>query len=60
MHGSQKEFSYNSLCDMWESSQLSFLEIPPRTNVKGKIGLSPIGAFQPWGNMAELPLVFIR
>jgi hypothetical protein len=31
-----KEFSYNSLCAMWESSQLSLLEISLRTNVKGK------------------------
>jgi hypothetical protein len=30
-------FSYNSLYAMWESSQLSLLEIPLRTNVKGKI-----------------------
>jgi hypothetical protein len=31
------EFSYNSQCSMWESSQLSLLEIPLRTNLKGKI-----------------------
>jgi hypothetical protein len=31
------EFSYNSQCSMWESSQLSLLEIPLRTKVKGKI-----------------------
>jgi len=36
-----KEFWYNSLCDMWESSHLSVLEIPLRTNIKGKIGRFP-------------------
>jgi hypothetical protein len=39
---------------MRERSQLSLLEIPIRTNVKGKIGLSPVGAFQP-GKMTNLP-----
>jgi hypothetical protein len=39
---------------MRERSQLSLLEIPIRTNVKGKIDLSPIGAFQP-GKMTDLP-----
>jgi hypothetical protein len=33
------EFSYKSQYSMWESSQLSLLEIPLRTNVKGKFHL---------------------
>jgi hypothetical protein len=32
-----RSFGYNSLCAMWESSQLSLLEISLTTNVKGKI-----------------------
>jgi hypothetical protein len=41
----QGVFSYNSLCDIWEGSSLSFLEIPLRTNFEGKIGLSPTRCF---------------
>ncbi len=40
-----EEFSYNSLSNMWESSQLSILEIPLRTIVKGKIGSAPNRCF---------------
>jgi hypothetical protein len=31
------KFPYNSLCAIWQSSQLFLLEIPLRTNVKGNI-----------------------
>jgi hypothetical protein len=37
----RKEFSFNYLCVTWESSQLSLLDIPLRTNVKGKFSFPP-------------------
>lgn len=36
-------------------SELSFKEIPLRTDVKGKIGISPICAFQQ-GDITDFPL----
>jgi hypothetical protein len=45
----------HSLCDMWERSQLSLLEIRLEFDVKGKIGLSPICGLQP-GKYDQLPV----
>jgi hypothetical protein len=52
-----KEFWYNSLCDMWESSHLSVLEIPLRTNIEGKIGRFLNRCF-PTRKNDRLPLVW--
>jgi len=49
-----QEFSFNSLGAMWESSHLSLLEIPLKTNVNGKICLPQL-VFYNHGKFTNFP-----